>query len=75
MENTFYVPSFSRNLFFVPRLMCTGFSFRFCNVSLELIKDNEVVGCGVLVEKLFKLSLDSIFESSLVDLYTTIGTK
>ena len=44
LENTFYVPSYSRNLVSISRLTRSDLSFHFHDVSFELI--NIVVGRG-----------------------------
>ena len=55
LERTFYVPFFSRNLISISRLLPYGFSFKFASISFHLIKDNDVVGDGILDNGLFKL--------------------
>ena len=66
---------FLETLISVSRLTRSGLSFHFRDVSFELIKDNKVVGCVFLVQKLFKFSLNPIFETILIALHTNIGTK
>ena len=55
LENFFFVPSFSKNLISVSRLLPYGFSFKFVGILFHLIKDNVVVGDGILDNGLFKL--------------------
>ena len=54
LENTFYVPSFSRNLVSVSRLVTVGFSFLFENSTFSLFKNKAIVGYGPLVDGLYK---------------------
>ena len=74
-ENNFMFHLFLETLISVSRLTRSGLSFHFRDVSFELIKDNKVVGCVFLVQKLFKFSLNPIFETILIALHTNIGTK
>ena len=48
LERIFYVPSFSRNLIAISRLLPYGFSFNFVGTSFHLIIDNVIVGDGIL---------------------------
>ena len=76
LQNTFYVPSFSRNLVSVSRLTRIGFQFNFFHLLVNLLKENKIVGFGTLVENLFKFELDPTFETSLLALHTTnVGIK
>jgi len=43
LEMTFYVPSFSRNLIFVSRLLPFGYSFDFKDTSFELFCNSKCV--------------------------------
>ena len=59
LENTFYVPSFRRNLISVLSLTRLGFSFVFINNSVDLKFNSEIVGSGILDDGLYKLCLAS----------------
>ena len=54
LENTFYVPSFSRNLVSVSRLVKVGFSFLFENSTFSLSKNKAIIGYGSLIDGLYK---------------------
>ena len=76
LERTFYVPSFSRNLISVLRLLPCGFSFNFLATSLRLYKDNVLVGDGILDDGLFKLHLNSTLDCSLTTVHgNNVGIK
>nr|CAN71521.1 hypothetical protein VITISV_037359 [Vitis vinifera] len=75
LERTFYVPFFSRNLISISRLLPYGFSFKFASISFHLIKDNDVVGDGILDNGLFKLYLNPIFNHNLTIMHGNIGIK
>ena len=62
LEDTFYVPSFSRNLILVSRLTCKEFHFSFENSSFNIIKDSVVIGTGSLYDGLYKLCLGHMIE-------------
>ena len=75
LEKTFFVPSFSRNLISVSRLLPYGFSFKFVGISFHLIKDNIVVGDGILDNGLFKLNLNPSFNHSLTTMHGNVVIK
>ena len=75
LERTFFVPSFSRNLISVSRLLPYVFSFKFVGISFHLIKDNIVVGNGILNNGLFKLYLNPSFNHSLIIMHGNVGIK
>ena len=75
LENTFFVPSFSRNLISVSRLLPYGFSFKFVGISFHLIKDNIVVGDGILDNGLFKLNLNPSFNHNLTTMHGNVDIK
>ena len=57
LEKTFYVPSFSRNLISISRLVPLGFSFNFTDSSFNLSNKSKVVGYGTLSDGLFHIQL------------------
>ena len=59
LANTFYVPSFRRNLISVSTLDKLGFGFVFSNESVNLMFDSQVIGHGVLHDDLYRLCLAS----------------
>lgn len=75
LENTFCIPSFSRNLISVSKLVQYGFSFMFDKKNFSLLKNKSVVGGGILINGLFQIDLDSTFEHNCLSLYTNVGIK
>ena len=75
LEKTFFVPSFSRNLISVSRILPYSFSFKFVGISFHLIKDNVIVGDGILDNGLFKLYLNPSFNHSLTTMHGNVGIK
>ena len=75
LEITFFVPSFSRNLISVSRLLPYGFTFKFISISFHFIKDNIIVGDGILDNCLFKLYLNPSLNHSLTTVHGNVGIK
>ena len=75
LERTFFVPSFSKNLILVSRLLPYGFSVKFLGISFHLIKENVVVSDGILDNGLFKLYLNPCFNHSLTTMHENVGIK
>ena len=75
LEKKNFVPSFSRNLISVSRLLSYGFSFQFVGISFDLIKENVIVGDGILDNGLFKLNLNPSFNHSLTTMHGNVGIK
>ena len=73
LSDVFYVPSFSRNLISVAKLVAKGYSFVFENV-LSIFKNNVHVATGTLDGNLYRLDVDPNFESNYLSLHT-IGIK
>ena len=59
LQKTFYVPSFSRNLISVSRLVPFGYSFHFSKTSFSLIYKSECVGNGILSDGLYCIFLQN----------------
>ncbi|KAJ9692948.1 hypothetical protein PVL29_011870 [Vitis rotundifolia] len=59
LQKTFYVPSFSRNLILVSRLVPFGYSFHFSETSFSLIYKSDCVGNGILSDGLYSMFLQS----------------
>ena len=73
LERTFYVPSFSRNLIFVSRLVPLGFSFTFQDNVFNLFCESNHIGIGILAYGLYRISLQN--EATNNSLHVHIGTK
>ena len=61
LEKTFYVPSFSRNLISISRLVPLGFSFSFSDSGFSLSNESKVIGYGTLSDGLFHIQLQNDF--------------
>ena len=73
LEGTFYVPSFSRNLIFVSRLVPLGFSFTFQDNVFNLFYKSNHIGTCILVDGLYRISLQN--EATNNSLHVHIDTK
>ena len=58
LEKTFYVPSFSKNLISVSRLVPMGYSFNFSDFGFSLSK-SKVIGYSTLSDGLFSIKLQN----------------
>jgi hypothetical protein len=74
LVNTFYVPSFSKNLISISKLVPLGFEFNFIGSNVYLFKNSTDIGSGILVNGLYKLNLNPIYEQSLLSMHD-IGSK
>ncbi|RDX80492.1 hypothetical protein CR513_38953, partial [Mucuna pruriens] len=63
LKDTFYVPSFRRNLISIYCLYKLAFSFTFGKRKINLILNSQIRGYGSLVGSLYKLSL--VFDDTL----------
>ena len=57
LEKTFYVPSFSKNLISISRLIRLGISFNFLDYGFSLSNKSKVIGYGTLSDDLFHIRL------------------
>ena len=57
LEKTFYIPSFSRNLISVSRLVLSGYSFNFSETAVDLFYKSKLVGNGTMSDNLFQINL------------------
>ena len=57
LEKTFYIPSFSRNLISVSRLVPLGYSFQFSNKYLLIYYKYDIAGNDILSDGLFSIDL------------------
>ena len=74
LENTFIVPSFRRNLIFVSCLDKFGYLCSFGNETFSLFQNSKVIGTGSLIDKLYKLNIQSP-NTNLIMNATIIGSK
>ena len=73
LENTFYVPSFSRNLISISRLVPLGCSFNFTNSGFSIYNKSKVIGYGALYDGLFLIQLHN--DVTYNSMYVTTGLK
>ena len=59
LQRTFYVPSFSRNLISVSRLVPFGYSFHFLGTYFSLTYKSDCVGNGILSDGLYCIFLQN----------------
>ena len=59
LEKTFYIPSFSRNLISVSRLVHLDYSFNFSETSFNLFYKSDLVGNDTLSDGLFSIKLQN----------------
>ena len=74
LENTFIVPSFRRNLISVSCLDKSGYLCSFGNETFSLFQNSKVIGTGSLIDKLYKLNMQSP-NTNLIMNVTIIGSK
>ena len=74
LENTFIVPSFRRNLIYVSCLDKSGYLCSFGNETFSLFQNSKVIGTGSLIDKLYKLNMQSP-NTNLIMNVTIIGSK
>jgi len=67
LKNTFYVPSFRRNFISISLLDKLGFSFTFDSRKISMVLNTQVIGYGILVDGLYKLSLNNLASSFVVE--------
>ena len=58
LDETFYVPSFRRNLVYISRFDKSGYSCSFGNGKVSLFKYSNMIGTGSLVDNLYKLDIN-----------------
>ena len=75
LENTFYVPSFSRNLISISisKLVSFGYSFNFSDILLSLFYKSDLVGYSTLSDGLYYLNLQ--LDTSLNAMHVHVETK
>ena len=66
LKDTLYVPSITRNLISVPKLLFHDYEFMFGDYGVKVYCNSHLVGTGSLENNLIKLQLDSNFEKSLL---------
>ena len=73
LEKTFYVPSFSRNLISISRVVPLGYSFSFYETSFSLFYKFNLVGNGTSSNGLFSINLQNDTTDNTMHVY--LGTK
>ena len=73
LEKTFYVPSFSRNLISISRLVTLGFSFNFTDSGFSIYNKSKVIGYGALSHGLFHIRLHN--DVTCNSMHVTAGLK
>jgi transposase InsO family protein len=73
LEKTFYVPSFSRNLISVSRLVPFKYSFTFSGSSFSLFYKSDCVGNGTLFDGLYCINLQN--NATYDSMHVHTGTK
>ena len=73
LEKTFYVPSFSRNLISISRLVPLEFSFSFSDSGFSLSNISKVIGYGTLSDGLFHIQLQNYI--TYISMHVTVGLK
>ena len=71
LEKTFYVPSFSRNLISVSRIVPLGYSFSFYETSFSLFYKSNLVGNGTLSNGLFSINLQNDTTNNTMHVHTS----
>ena len=73
LEKTFYVPSFSRKLISISRLVPLGFSFSFSNYGSSLSNKSKVISYGTFYDGLFHIQLQNDITYNFM--HVTTGLK
>ncbi|CAO2827720.1 unnamed protein product [Amaranthus hypochondriacus] len=73
LEKTIYIPSFSRNLVSISRLVRFGYSFTFLDDLFSLFFNSELIGNGKLIDGLYSLGLQN--EATNNVMYVQTGLK
>ena len=73
LEKAFYIPSFSRSLISVSRVVPLGYSFSFYETSFSLFYKSNLVGNGTLSNGLFSINLQN--DTTNNTMHVHIGTK
>ncbi|GKB59637.1 putative RNA-directed DNA polymerase [Tanacetum coccineum] len=68
LKDTLYVPSITRNLISVPKLLLHDYEFMFGYYGLKVYFNSRLIGTGSLDNNLIKLQLDSNFEKPLLSM-------
>ena len=73
LEKTFDVPSFSRNLISISRLVPLRFSFNFTDLGFSISNKSKVIGYGAMSDALFHIQLHN--DVTYNSMYVTVGLK
>ncbi|KAF7825290.1 Retrovirus-related Pol polyprotein from transposon TNT 1-94 [Senna tora] len=74
-EQTFYVPSFSRNFISISKLVPLGYSFEFSNNMFKLFFKYNIVGNGTMSDGLFRVQLQDNTSYDTMHASSSIGIK
>jgi hypothetical protein len=69
LENFFYVPPFSKNWILVSRFCDVGYGFLLDENVFSILKTKVSTSGGTLINDLYKLNLDSIFELNYLPMH------
>ncbi|KAF7835869.1 Retrovirus-related Pol polyprotein from transposon TNT 1-94 [Senna tora] len=75
LDRTFYVPSFSRNLISISKLVPLGYSFEFSNNMFKLFFKSNIVGNGTMSDGLFRVQLQDNTSYDTMHASNSIGIK
>ncbi|KAF7835748.1 Retrovirus-related Pol polyprotein from transposon TNT 1-94 [Senna tora] len=75
LDRTFYVPSFSRNLISISKLVPLGYSFEFSNNMFKLFFKSNIVGNGTMSDGLFRVQLQDNTSYDTMHASSSIGIK
>ena len=73
LEKTFYVPSFSKNLISISRLVPLGFSFNFTDSGFSISNKSKFIGYGALSDGLLHIQLHN--DVTYNSMHVTSGLK
>ena len=73
LEKTFYVPSFSKHLISISRLVPLGFSFNFSDSGFSLSNKSKVISYGILFDGFFHIQFQNDVTYNFM--HVTIGLK
>ena len=71
LEKTFYIPSVSRSLISVLRVVPLGYSFSFYETSLSLFYKSNLVGNGTLFDGVFFINLQNDTTNNAMHVHTS----
>ncbi|KAF7839613.1 Retrovirus-related Pol polyprotein from transposon TNT 1-94 [Senna tora] len=75
LDRTFYVPSFSRNLISISKLVPLGYSSEFSNNMFKLFFKSNIVGNGTMSDGVFRVQLQDNTSYDTMHASNSIGIK